>query len=313
MKALWHIDGGSSKLIDVETLNKSVHLQDPILLKAKYSLVSTGTERLVSLGKVSSQLGEKMKVPYMDGSFSLPIKYGYSMIAEESGTAYHVMHPHQEQMQVNKSDLYKVPHGIPLHRLPLISNLETVANAIWDADISTNDKVAICGFGNIGALLANTLSVHFDIEVDIIEVDAWRIDKAKSLGWSVNKGIDYDIIFHTTAIPSVLVECMEKLNIEGKIIELSWYGDKVVSLPLGGAFHYNRLQIISSQVSKIPLSKIKEHTYQSRKELACNWLLHDSYDSLITDLIPFEKSPEFYNKLRKNEQGDGLIWIISYD
>lgn len=313
MKALWHIDSCSSKLLHEDIHDKSLHLDDLILLEAKFSLVSTGTERLVSLGKISPQLGEKMKVPYMGGAFSLPIKYGYSMVAQEGSSVYHVMHPHQEKMKVSKNDLFKLPENIPLHRLPLISNLETIINAIWDANISTNDKVAICGFGNIGALLANTLRVHFGIDADIIEVDTWRIDKAKTLGWGVNKNINYDIIFHTTAVPSVLGECLNKLNVEGKIIELSWYGDKEVSIPLGGAFHYNRLQIISSQVSKIPLSKSKEHSYLSRKELACNWLQHDSYDSLISDLIPFEKAPEFYNKLRKNEQGDGLIWIISYD
>lgn len=313
MKALWHIDNSISKLLPIKKSNIHQSRNELVSLKAKYSLISNGTERLVSLGKVSAELGEKMKVPYMAGTFSLPIKYGYSMVATKGNTVYHVMHPHQEEVLVNRSDLFEVSDKIPLHRLSLISNLETVANAIWDANINNKDIVAICGFGNIGALLANTLRVHFDIEVDIIEVDQWRIDKAKSLGWKVNNDINYDIIFHTTAQQDALVNCINKLNVEGKLIELSWYGNKKVSIPLGEAFHYNRLQIISSQVSKIPQSKAKEHNYKTRKELACHWLHHNSYDELITDIIPFDKAPEFYNKLRKNKQGNGLIWIIGYD
>lgn len=312
MKALWHIDSCCSKLIEEKINNKANHLTEPILLNAKFSLVSNGTERLVSLGRVPLHLSEKMKVPYMEGDFSLPIKYGYSMVAENDKATYHTMHPHQEEIWVEKSSLFKLPENIPLYRLPLISNLETVANAIWDANITAKDAVAICGFGNIGALLANTLRVHFDIEVDIIEIDNWKIDKAISLGWNVNKKARYDVIFHTTAQQVALLDSINKLNVEGKLIELSWYGDKKLSIPLGEAFHYNRLQIISSQVSKIPLSRAKEHNYKTRKELVCNWLQHDSYDDLITDIIPFSESPIFYNNLRTGKQGEGLIWIIEY-
>ncbi len=309
MQALWHIDKYSSVLKQCVQTN----VPNLITLKAAYSLISTGSERLVACGRVPIALATQMCVPYMEGSFELPIKYGYSMVAESSdGILFHTMHPHQDVIQVNPSDLYPLPNNIPAYRLALISNMETIINAIWDAAPLKTQQIAICGFGNIGALLANTLRVHLGIEADIIEKNTWRRAKAEALNWNTDSKTAYDIIFHTTATSVGLQYCMNHLDVEGKVIELSWYGDAVTNIKLGHAFHYKRLQLISSQVSMIPKSKQKEYTYKIRKDLAVQWLQHDSYDMLISDLIPFKNTPTFFNALRKGEQSKGLIWIIEY-
>jgi len=100
---------------------------------------------------------------------------------------------------------------------------------------------------------------------------------------------------------------------EGKIIELSWYGTKSVQLNLGGDFHYQRKQIISSQVGQVPFEKSARWNYQRRKETVWELLKNPLFDAHITHEIPFTESPAFFDKLRNGEvQNEGLGWVIRY-
>lgn len=275
-------------------------------------MISTGTERLVASGKIGLDFQDKMSVPYMQGDFGLPIKYGYSLVVKDSkGRMGHIMHPHQNKVDIDQGSIYWTNSKIPPSRFSLVSNMETVINAIWDGNPTKEQNVAICGFGNVGSLLANTLKVHYNIDVDIIEKNNWRKSKAKELGFNLSTNKTYDIIYHTSATEKGLQFCIDHLNFEGRVIELSWYGDKSISLNLGRDFHYKRLKIISSQVSNIPRHRSKE-TYKSRKDFALELLQDQSYDDLITDRLNFEDTPNFYDRLRRNEHGEGLIYIIEY-
>ena len=312
-KALWHTDKFNS-VIKPETLLLNTNQK---LLYSKYSLISTGTERIVAKGKVPNSLLHLMQVPYMGGSFNFPVKYGYAVCGlDEVGERYHFMHPHQNKCAINTENLYKTNNDLPAHRVPLISNIETVLNAVWDSDFYTNNlKIAICGFGNIGSLLAVTLKLKFNVQPVIIETNEWRLQKAEKLGFEVattNNKSNYDIIYHTTATQAGLQYCINHLNVEGQLIELSWYGNVKVNISLGENFHMKRLKLISSQVSKIPLSKQKEISYQKRKEIAAEVLLHKQFDELISDYINFENCPAFYNDLRNGNLPNGLIWMIKY-
>ena len=281
--------------------------------KSVCSMISTGTERLVAGGKVGSFFNDKMSVPYQEGTFSFPIKYGYSLIVSgQEGRLGHLMHPHQDAVVIEGKNIYWFPVNLPSQRAALVSNMETVINAIWDAKPDKNQKIAVCGFGNIGSLLAMTLRLHHDIEVDVIEKNDWRIEKANDLGWTTNRKCnDYDLIFHTSATASGLQYCIDHLAEEGTIIELSWYGDNNICLSLGRAFHYNRLKLVSSQVSVIPKSMRNKYNYKTRKDLACKLLLHPEYDDLITR-ISFDDAIDFYDQLRTGHQPEGLIFIMKY-
>ena len=309
MKALWHIDKDSSELRMVKVPQSDKGLK----LRSLYSMISTGTEKLVATGGVPSSMHEQMKVPYMDGSFGLPVKYGYSLVgAAEDGSHYHVMHPHQSYVSVDPKVAFRLPEGLPPRRAVLISNMETVINAIWDSHPSTKEKIAIVGFGNVGSLLAITLSEHYGIKPIIVEKDEWRREKASELGFEPSEQTDYDIVYHTTATESGLQYCLDNLKMEGRVIELSWYGDRKAQLTLGDRFHYRRLQIISSQVSVIPKSMLSEYSYKSRKELAAKYLRSDRYDRLINDTTSFTEAVSFFDSLRQGTSDNGLIYLISY-
>ncbi len=316
-KALWHINPEFSELRDVDAPIDKTGL---IRVESKYSLISTGTERLVSSGLGMASLEAFMSVPYMEGGFSLPIKYGYSLVGVVTsegtlkGKHVHLMHPHQSECWVDASSVTVLPDDIPLSKAPLISNLETIINAIWDSEVSIGERVMICGFGNIGVLLAETLRHYPGIEICIMEKQAYRKQLAKDAGFQVVEDIPsgLDVTFETTSSAQGLQNCIQALKHEGKVINLSWYGSKTITLDLGTDFHYGRKQIISSQVSQIPHSKKDQWSYAKRKALAMKLLMEYPYENYISSFIPFGDSPAFYDSLRKGEQGDGLIWCIAY-
>jgi len=76
MKALWHIDANTTEWRS-QPLSYDAS-KDYIHIKTNYSMISTGTERLVAIGAVPPSMYEQMTVPYMEGNFDFPIKYGYA-------------------------------------------------------------------------------------------------------------------------------------------------------------------------------------------------------------------------------------------
>ena len=62
---------------------------------------------------------------------------------------------------------------------------------------------------------------------------------------------DRDLVIETSGSGEGLRIALESAAFEGEIIEASWFGDRSVSLPLGGAFHSQRLTIRSSQVGTV--------------------------------------------------------------
>jgi threonine dehydrogenase-like Zn-dependent dehydrogenase len=252
-----------------------------------------------------------MRVNYMGGSFDFPIKYGYSLVGEtEDGRYVHLMHPHQDKLFVREADLFTIPANLPLKRATLLSNMETTINAVWDAQLKGDEKILIIGFGGIGALLALTVKQYTGINPSVLELDEIKLKKAKYLGFSTDDR-NFDIIFHTSSSNTGLQFALDHVRKDGSVIELSWYGDKHLNLHLGGNFHYNRIKLISSQVSTVsPFAPVKG--YRERKEIACQILLNDVFDEIISAEIPFEDTPAYFNRLKTLGNKSALAAIINY-
>ncbi len=67
----------ASAILEQELPDRNNHM---LLIESLYSLVSLGTERLVASALMPAAIWNQMAVPYMEGSFSLPCKYGYSLV-----------------------------------------------------------------------------------------------------------------------------------------------------------------------------------------------------------------------------------------
>jgi hypothetical protein len=84
---------------------------------------------------------------------------------------------------------------------------------------------------------------------------------------------------------------MEDAGFEGHIVELSWYGDRDVRLPLGGRFHQARLRISSSQVGNVATSQRARWSYRRRMQLALRLLADSRYDRLLGEPVDFVDLP----------------------
>jgi len=318
--ALWHL---SDKRSEIRPIPSVLSIQGDCEVKAMYSLVSTGTERLVACGRVPGNLHESMQVPYMEGSFSFPVKYGYSLVGEVidgpenlKRKIVHLLHPHQDYCVVLAKDAFVVPREVTPQRATLASNLETALNAIWDSGVSAGDKVMVVGFGIIGSLVARLLSLLPAVQVVVADIDQNRINSAERMGFSTAQaedlGADFDLAFHCSSQETGLQTCIDKTGPEGKIIELSWYGNKAVTVNLGGTFHSQRKSIISSQVSAIPASKQARWNFHRRKQVVFELLKNPAFDQHIAATIGFRELPALFDKIRKG-QVNALSYGVSYE
>ena len=60
-----------------------------------------------------------------------------------------------------------------------------------------------------------------------------------------------DVVVHASGTGAGLAAALALAGPESTVVDLSWYGDQPVALPLGGAFHSRRLTIKSSQVGQV--------------------------------------------------------------
>jgi len=235
---------------------------------------------------------------------------------DNQGRLVHLMHPHQTNCWIKKDHYTFLPEGMAAQKATLISNMETIINAIWDSGVGVGDRVMIAGFGNIGVLLAETLRHIPGISIYIHEINDWRKAQAESYGFKVLERVssksDFDVSFDTTSAAQGLQDCIKVVKEEGKVINLSWYGTKNIEIHLGGDFHYGRKHIISSQVSKIPHFKRNNWDYAKRKNLAIKLLMEYPYEQYMDVDVPFNETPEFFEALRLGKEGEGMIWTINY-
>jgi len=316
VKEFWHLNTSESEIREHDFQSK-----EDIIIKSLYSLVSTGTEKIISLGMVPPEIHSSMRVPYMDGNFNMPVKYGYSLVGEVVsggkeflGKTVHLMHPHQDIAFVSEQDIMIVPDNIPAKRAVLTSNMETALNGLWDSKISPGDNVLICGFGSIGALTAILMKQIPAVNVFIHEISESRKQIAKSFGFHIfDKEAafnQFDVAINASGSEDALQICINNTLPGGLVNEMSWYGDRVISLKLGSYFHTGQ-KIISSQVSNIPLDKLARYNLKRRKKVVFELLKNDIFDKLPFSFVEFDELPKVFHKIRNQTYND-FCTIVKY-
>ncbi|MCK5941443.1 MAG: dehydrogenase [Planctomycetes bacterium] len=298
---------------------------DDVALDAICTGVSPGTERLVGLGRVPPAMHDGMACRGMQGSFALPALYGYSFVGRvrdgaDAGRRAFVMRPHQQAAVVAHDELIWLPNGVPDARATLFANLETARNAAWDADTEPGDRVLIVGAGPVGLLCAFVLGHDHasSAGVVVVERDERRRERARGLPWIAAavapdevRPETFDHALHTSASDSGLQLAIDAVGFEGQVVELSWYGDRPVSVQLGGSFHAQRKRLIASQVGAIaPAHRAAGHAARHRAVL--DLLLDARLDAMLDEPVPFAHAPETFLALYQNRL-DVLCPVFRYD
>ncbi|MFG2041437.1 zinc-binding alcohol dehydrogenase [Dactylosporangium sp. NPDC048998] len=295
---------------------------DEVLVRTMYSGVSRGTETLVFSGKVPPDQHAIMRAPFQEGDFPYPVKYGYLNVGIVEagppslvGRAVFCLFPHQTAYVVPRESVVELPDGVPPRRAVLAGTVETAVNALWDAAPLIGDRVTVVGAGMVGCCVAALLARFPGVEVELVDTDPARKATAEALGVMFatpdTASTDRDLVVHASATQAGLQRSLDLLAPEGTVLELSWYGDRPVSLALGGAFHSGRLTIRSSQVGTVSPARRASRTYADRMALALRLLRDPAFDALITGSSPFEDLPAVLPRLTAGTL-PALCHLITY-
>ena len=244
-----------------------------------------------------------MRAPFQEGDFPAPVKYGYLNVGvvEQgppalAGRTVFCLYPHQTRYVVPAAAVTVVPDDVPAARAVLAGTVETAVNALWDAAPLIGDRIAVVGGGMVGCSVA---------------ARAGPASRARGCSWSTptrpgprwpprwasasrrprTPTGDCDLVIHASATSAGLTRSLELLAPEGTVVELSWYGDRQVSVPLGEFFHSRRLTVRSSQVGG-DRARRGRRTYADRLALALDLLADPAFDALITGQSDFEELPD---------------------
>jgi threonine dehydrogenase-like Zn-dependent dehydrogenase len=120
-----------------------------------------------------------------------------------------------------------------------------------------------------------------------------------------------DLVVHASASSAGLQRGLELLAPEGTVVELSWYGEREVTLALGGSFHSGRLTIRSSQVGTVAPRRTGR-SFADRLALALELLRDPAFDALLSARHRFAELPGVLARLTAGEL-PGLCHLITYD
>lgn len=294
-----------------------------VRVRSRYSGVSRGTETLVFRGGVPASQHAAMRAPFQEGDFPAPVKYGYLNVGvvEEGppdlvGRTVFCLYPHQTRYVVPAEAVTRVPDGVPPARAVLAGTVETAVNALWDAAPLVGDRVAVVGAGMVGCSVAALLARFPGARVQLVDADPGRASVAAALGVEfalpADAAGDCDLVVHASATSAGLARSLELLAPEAMVLELSWYGDRPVTVPLGEFFHSRRLVVRSSQVGAVSPARRGRRDFADRLALALDLLRDPRFDALITGECSFDELPDALTRLAAGAT-PALCHLVRYD
>jgi threonine dehydrogenase-like Zn-dependent dehydrogenase len=318
-RAFWIHSPGAGEIRSVQVPPPG---PDEVLVRTVCSGISRGTETLVFRGEVPPSQYEVMRAPFQEGEFPGPVKYGYLSVGVVEkgpealqGRTVFCLYPHQTAYVVPAASVVPVPDGVPPRRAVLAGTVETAVNALWDAGPLIGDRITVLGAGMVGCCVAALLARFPGVDVELVDLDPDRAGVATALGVAFASPADAanqrDLAIHASATSAGLQRCLDLLRAEGTVLELSWYGEREVTLALGGAFHSGRLGIRASQVGTLSPARRAGRTYSDRLALALDLLRDPTFDALFTGESPFTELPDVLAGLAAGTR-PALSHVITY-
>lgn len=304
-----------------------------VLVQALYSAISPGTEMLLYRGEAPSHLPADTTISALSGNLTFPFKYGYSLIgqvvdvvapADPAWVGRHVFtfHPHESLFWARAEELHPLPPGLEPKDAVFLPNMETAINFLHDAAPLLGEQAVVFGQGVVG-LLTMGLLAHMPL-AQRLALDRYPLRRELSLAWGADACLDpddpqvlpqlrarlrrydpqgrADVVFELSGAPPALQQAIDITGFGGRVIIGSWYGRKPVTLNLGGAFHRDRIRLISSQVSTLAPALTGRWTKARRLQVAWDWLQRLHPAELVTETLPLEQAPRAYALLDTQPQ-----------
>jgi 2-desacetyl-2-hydroxyethyl bacteriochlorophyllide A dehydrogenase len=301
---------------------------DELLVETRASAISAGTELLVYHDQTPDDLPADETLDALDGDLSYPLRYGYaasgvvSEVGDEVdgdwiGRSVFAFAPHQTSFCVPPESVVALPPETTPAAGSLLPSVETATNIVLDAAPRLGERVVVFGAGVIGLCVTRLLAA-FPL-ASLVVVDPIERRRALAAEFGADRTTtpaelgdaavdDADVAVELSGQPSALDDAIGVVGYDGRIVVGSWYGTKREPIDLGGRFHRDRIDIVSSQVSTISPELRGRWDHDRRMETALDHLDRVPADELITHRVPFERAPEAYELL--DSPSDAAIQVI---
>lgn len=308
------------------------------VVEVMLSGISAGTEMLVYRNEMPPGMAADSEITNLGGELAYPLRYGYSTVgrvmelgagvdATWLGRRVFSFQPHGSHFVAPVGDLLPLPDKVTFEDGVFLPNMETAVSLVQDGRPMLGEKVVVIGQGVVG-LLTTALLSRFPLG-DLLALDgiAARRDSGLALGahavfdpsermqaeerLSRGEHEGADLVYELSGSPAGLDLAIQLAGYGGRVVVGSWYGSKRADLDLGGKFHRQRIQLISSQVSTIAPGLRGQWGKARRFDAAWQMVGLIQPSRLITHRISIEHAEEAYGLLDTKPE-DALQVVFSY-
>jgi 2-desacetyl-2-hydroxyethyl bacteriochlorophyllide A dehydrogenase len=314
-----------------------------VLIKTIFSAISAGSELLIYRGLMPSKLPADMTIKALSKPFRYPLKYGYASVGEVvaagsdldpqwRGRQVLCFHPHESHYTAAIEDIMVLPQAVDPKGALFLANMETAVNFLMDGRPTIGERVYVFGQGIVG-LLTTALLAQYPLH-QLVTFDRYAARRRASLDAGADIALDpenrassdalpdagnsratagpADLVYELSGNPQALNQAIEVAGFSGRIVLGSWYGRQEAQLDLGGRFHRNRIQLISSQVSTLTPEFSERWTKKRRIDMAWEMIRKCEPAQLISHQFPLTRAKEAYELLDKHPD-EALQVIFTYD
>jgi 2-desacetyl-2-hydroxyethyl bacteriochlorophyllide A dehydrogenase len=288
---------------------------DQALVQTLLSTISPGTEMLIYRGDFPAGLAVDESLPALASPFAYPLKYGYAAVGRVIevgdgvdpawlGRPVFSFQPHQSHFIAGLHELLPIPGGLAPEEAAFLPNIETAVNLVMDGAPLIGEHIAVFGQGIIGLLTTSLLARH--PLGSLVAFDRFPLRRQASLDSGAHLSLDpgeatqnifprgADLVYELSGAPAALDQALALAGFASRVVVGSWYGQKSVSMDLGGRFHRSRIRIISSQVSTISPELSGRWDKPRRFELAWDMLRLVRPARFITHRFPIHQAAQAY-------------------
>ena len=316
---------------------------EQLLVEARCSAISAGTEMLVFTGRIPADLPVDATLPsYAGQRFTYPLAYGYSSVGKVVAAGAQVssgwigqrvfaFRPHQSHYLAPADELIRLPPELPDEDAVFLASMETAVNLVMDGRPLLGEQVMLLGQGVIG-LLTTALLADYPLGA-LAALERWplRRQAARDLGaeavWSgaepdfdreaaafferLDADGRADLVFELSGQPSMLDTAIAWAGFGARIVVGSWYGTKAAPIDLGGRFHRQRIQLMASQVSTIDPIHSARWTARRRLNTALAMLARVQPSRLITHRFAIDEAQRALEQIADRPQ-ETLQVLLTY-
>lgn len=310
-----------------------------VLVQARFSAISAGTELLFYRGRAPQELPLDAGLPSLSGPIGYPLRYGYAVVGQVTATGPEAparlvgrrvfcFHPHASHLAIRWQEAVPLPDDVGDRDALFLANMETAVTLMLDGRPAVGETVAVLGQGVVGLLAAALLARH-PLQ-HLFTVDPIPRRREASLGIGANAAFDpselptlaarlgpmapdapADLVFELTGDPAALNVAIDLAGFAGRIVIGSWYGNAPVAVDLGGRFHRSRIRLVASQVSTLPPEFAARWDRTRRLQTAWEMIRRHRPSRLITHAIPLERAAEAYELLDRRPE-EALQVVFTY-